>query len=215
MELCTDLSCGGLTPDMRMVERSIEYAPRGGLQILVRPRPGDFIHNDDEIAEIARTIRQLKTLSAGAPIQLGYVVGVLRSDLTINRDAIARFRDEAEDAPLTFHRAFDQVPDQLSAVELLIETGYQRVLTTGGHPDKAQVDQLKRLITIAKEYSEHDAQRMIILISGGLRSHNVRGIVDGTGAQEVHMRAPGPDGDTSLTEVQRIIHALAGTDSIQ
>ena len=47
-------------------------------------------------------------------------------------EAAVRFREAAGDAALVFHRAFDQVEDQLGALEDLVTAGFDGVLTTGG-----------------------------------------------------------------------------------
>lgn len=79
-------------------------------------------------------------------MRLGFVVGVVTRDGNIDVDAAARLRDTAEDAPLTFHRGFDQVIDQDRGLDVLMELGYDRVLTTGGDPAVAQPRALARLV---------------------------------------------------------------------
>jgi len=181
IEICTDLSCGGLTPAFDEVVAALEVAPTGGVQVLVVT---------------------LSAIGEGAPVRLGFVVGVLNGDGTINVDAAARLRDTAEDAPLTFHRGFDQVADQDRGLDILMELGYDRVLTTGGHPAVAQPEALARLV-------QRGGDDIIILVSGGLRAHNVAEVVAACGAREVHMRAPGMSG-TDRAEVERIVAALHG-----
>ena len=203
IEICRDLSCGGLTPAFDEVAAALEVAPTGGVQVLVRPRPGDFVHTRAEVDRIASDIVALSALGRGAPVRLGFVVGVLTRDGQIDVDAAARLRDEAGGAPLTFHRGFDQVEDQDRGLDVLMELGYDRVLTTGGDPAVARPGALARLVARAGE-------DIIILVSGGLRAHNVAGVVVASGAREVHMRAPGSDG-TDEAEVRRITSALRGT----
>ena len=202
IEICTDLSCGGLTPAFDEVASAHEVAPEGGVQVLVRPRPGNFVHSREEVTRIASDIVTLSAIGRGAPVRLGFVVGVLNADDTINVDAAARLRDVAEDAPLTFHRGFDQVRDQDRGLDVLMELGYDRVLTTGGDPAVAQPGVLARLV-------ERGGEDIIILVSGGLRAHNVAEVVAASGASEVHMRAPGVCG-TDRAEVERIVSALRG-----
>lgn len=202
IEICADLSCGGLTPAFDEVGAALEVGPAGGVQVLVRPRPGDFVHSREEVDRIASDIVALRALGTGAGIRLGFVVGVLTDEGTINVGAAARLRDVAEDAPLTFHRGFDQVRDQDRGLDVLMELGYDRVLTTGGDSAVAQPDALARLV-------ERGGADIIILVSGGLRAHNVAEVVAACGAREVHMRAPGTSG-TDRSEVERIVAALRG-----
>ena len=202
IEICTDLSCGGLTPAFDEVAAALEVAPAGGVQVLVRPRPGDFVHTREEVDRIASDIVTLASIGRGASVPLGFVVGVITRDGQIDVDAAARLRDVAEDAPLTFHRGFDQVVDQDRGLDVLMELGYDRVLTTGGDPAVAQPGALARLV-------ERGGDDIIILVSGGLRAHNVAEVVAASGAREVHMRAPGTFG-TDQAEVERIVAALRG-----
>ncbi|WP_026460533.1 copper homeostasis protein CutC [Schaalia suimastitidis] len=116
---------------------------------------------------------------------LGFVVGVLRPDGRIHEAAAKRLREAAREYPLTFHRAFDVVPDRAQALETLIRLGYTHVLTTGGHPSVAQVDELAALTRQARE-------RIAIIASGGIRQGNVIDVIAASGAPEVHMRCPLP-----------------------
>ena len=67
IEICRDLSCGGLTPAFDEVAAALEAAPSGGVQVLVRPRPGDFAHSREEVDRIASDIARLSSLGRGAP----------------------------------------------------------------------------------------------------------------------------------------------------
>lgn len=200
VEVCRDLSCGGLTPAFDEVAAALEVAPAGGVQVLVRPRPGDFVHSREEVDRIASDIAQLASVGRGAAVPLGFVVGVLEPGGRINVDASARLRDEAGEAPLTFHRAFDQVEDLDRGLDVLMELGYDRVLTTGGDPAVARPEALARLVA-------RGGEDIIILVSGGLRAHNVADVVAASRAREVHMRAPGACG-TDQEEVERVVAAL-------
>lgn len=202
VEICRDLSCGGLTPDLEEVSAALEVAPAGGLQVLVRPRPGDFVHTREEVDLIVRDIRRISAAGRAASVPLGFVVGVLTDAGDIDVGAAERLRDEAGGAPVTFHRGFDQLRDQDRGLDVLMELGYDRVLTTGGDPACAQPEALARLVA-------RGGEDIIVLVSGGLRAHNVATVVAASGAREVHMRAPGQRG-TDRAEVERIVAALRG-----
>ncbi len=109
--------------------------------------------------------------SAGAD---GIVTGALSLDRT--RDLVAAARP----LPLTFHRAFDVLPDRSAALERLIALGVERVLTSGGAPTAPEgAAQIRRLVVQAKG-------RIGILAGGGITTHNVARLVQETGVQEVH-----------------------------
>lgn len=206
LELCREIECGGLTPTDEVVTAALEYGPSGGIQILVRPRAGDFFHSDEEVSVICTDIARLHTLTNDADIPVGFVVGALNRDFTINEDAALRMREAAGERPLTFHRAFDMVPDIGKGLETLLRLGYERVLTTGGHPQLAQPTVLAHMV-------EQVGEALIILGSGGLRAHNVAETIALTGVLEVHMRAPGPQGyGTDQKAVEEIMHQVRSAD---
>lgn len=192
VELCREVHCGGLTPSDEMVAAALEHAPEAGMQILVRPRPGDFINSEDEIATICADIARLHRLTESADVVVGFVVGVLDKDLRIHEGAAARMREAAGERPLTFHRGFDQVPDLPAGLDTLIRFGYDRVLTTGGHPKVAQC-------TVLADMVRQVGENLIVLASGGLRAHNVAEVIEASGVSEVHMRAPAPRSGSSET----------------
>ncbi|MDO5034988.1 MAG: copper homeostasis protein CutC [Actinomycetaceae bacterium] len=200
VEVCEDLSVGGLTPSLGLVEGSLALG-RVDVQVLVRPRAGDFVHDEAEVAQILRSIAGFSRLREGAGVNLGFVVGALRGDGRINVEAARAFRDAAGDAPLTFHRGFDEAPDLFEALDQLLELGYDRVLTTGGDGSVADTAMLRAL-------QERAGEELTVLASGGLRSHNVARAIRESGAREVHMRAPLPDGSTDPQEVRRIVEAV-------
>lgn len=201
VELCAALEVGGLTPDDELIGNAIQHAPAGGLQVIVRSRPGDFIYSAEEVDTMCDKLRHLVELTKDAPVTVGFVVGAITSAGEIDREAARAFRVAAGERPLTFHRAFDCLTNMDDSLEMLIDLGYQRVLTTGGHPRIAQIDVLANLVNQAQ-------QRIQIIASGGVRSDNVAQIIAETKAPEVHMRAPGLDGGTDPVEVRKIMSAL-------
>ena len=205
IELCRELQCGGLTPSLPEIMDSLEMYPPQGLRILVRQNPTSFILSAGEINGIVDEVTFLRTETfgkepVGAP-PAGFVVGAITDTGNLDPTVLNRFRTAAGDRPLTFHRAFDQVKDQQTALEMLIDAGFESVLTTGGDPSQANPKQLEKLVSWADG-------RIEILASGGLRSNNVREITAAANVTAVHMRAPGQDGQTSRTEVSNILGAL-------
>lgn len=201
VEICIDIASGGLTPPEELILESVAEAPREGIQILVRSRRGNFTYTKEEALHMAATIRRCDhVLTAANPrVPWGFVVGATR-ERRIDRDAATLWR-AATSARLTFHRAFDTLTDLDRGVDELIELGYQRVLTTGGDATVAQPERLAHL-------QQRAGDQLIILASGGLRSHNVRELAGD--AREVHMRAPAAQGtDTSQQEVEAILAALS------
>lgn len=201
VELCASLDVGGLTPHLSVVLGALDVAPSGGLQVIVRSRAGDFCYTDAEIQGMCQDLRNIRDATHEARVPVGFVVGALNSDSRIDEASAAAFREAAGERPLTFHRAFDCVPSAQKALETLVELGYDRILTTGGHPSVAQTHALAALNAQAQG-------RINIIASGGVRSGNISKILDESHAPEVHMRAPKPEGGTDSEEVERIMLAL-------
>ena len=150
----------------------------------MRARPGDFVHSPAEVDVMVADIEAvLAAVPAGA--RVGFVIGTLTPTGDVDRDAVRRLVDAAGDAPVTFHKAFDSVPDKPSALDLLAELGVGRVLTAGG--SGPAVDHLPMLADLVARGGDH----VRIAVGGGVRAGNVARVVAETGAGEVHLRAPG------------------------
>ncbi len=111
------------------------------------------------------------------------MIGALTADRAIDRAAIGRLREACGDAPVTFHKAFDQLADKAAGLELLAELRIDRVLTSGGRDTAIEgVDDLKALVAQSNS-------RVAILAGGGVRPSNVADVVRRSGVREVHLRA--------------------------
>lgn len=133
IELCSALSLGGLTPTIGAVEAAVEAARArgvgGGIQVLIRSRPGGFVYDTTEVAVMARDVERV--LEAGAD---GIVVGALTPGRWLDVAALRRWQAAAGDREVTFHRALDLIDKRAAALELLARAGIDRVLTSGGAP---------------------------------------------------------------------------------
>ncbi|MEV8213877.1 copper homeostasis protein CutC [Leifsonia sp. NPDC077715] len=183
VELCAALSEGGITPSVGTVVGALRGATRIGIQVLIRQRPGDFVYDEDEVQAMVDDIHSLRVLHHGAGVTLGFVVGALRPDGRIDVDATRRLVAACGEAPVTFHKAFDQVPDRAEALERLLSLGVARVLTSGGAATAGEgADALAELVAQAGD-------RIAVLAGGGVRPGNVAELVSRTGVREVHLRA--------------------------
>ena len=132
VELCFDRSVGGVTPSPSETAeacRSLSIP----VQILIRPRAGDFVHNRAEIETMRHQIAEAKSLGAS-----GIVLGLLRDDGTIDIEATRELVRLSRPLSVTFHKAFDGTPDPLAALDTLIQLGIERVLTSGQAPTARQ-----------------------------------------------------------------------------
>ena len=173
IELCQALGLDGLTPSAGMIESAIDMGTP--VQVLIRPREGDFVYSQDEVLCMQRDIRQARRMGAN-----GVVIGALKPDGSIDEEAVRRLVGEAEGLSITFHRAFDVCANPLEALEKIISLGCHRLLTSGQAPSAEQgIPMLKRLV-------EQAAGRLIIMPGAGVSPQNAHRILSETGANEIH-----------------------------
>jgi copper homeostasis protein len=176
LELCADLANGGTTPSLELIDTVIA-ATALPVQVMVRPRIGDFVY---AAAEIAQMIEQIELICARNPA--GIVTGAIGADRNLDVPNVKRLVSAASTTPVTFHRAFDRLTSPADALEPLVDLGIGRILTSGGASSASEgLDQLAALVERARG-------RIVILAGGGVRAHNVREIVARTGVHEVHAR---------------------------
>ena len=136
VELCAAIPEGGTTPSagaIAMARESISIA----LNVIIRPRGGDFLYSDIELRTMERDIAVARHLGAD-----GIVVGCLNADADIDIAATKRLIDAADGLPVTFHRAFDRCRHPFTALSQLIDLGVARILTSGQQPTAPQGAQL-------------------------------------------------------------------------
>ncbi|GAB3830520.1 copper homeostasis protein CutC [Hymenobacter jeollabukensis] len=177
IELCQNLEQGGITPSyglLRQVLRELTIP----VFVLIRPRPGHFVYDAGELAIMRADIELCRELGAA-----GVVLGVLTPEGRVDVAACRPLLEAAGPLPVTFHRAFDDCPDQAAALEDVIGLGCRRVLTSGGAATaEAGVARLAALVRQA-------AGRFVIMPGAGITAANVRAIAAATGAEELHTSA--------------------------
>ena len=177
VELCAGIPEGGTTPSygaVRIARDKISI----GLNVIIRPRGGDFLYTDDEFAQMLHDIRILRGLGAD-----GLVFGCLTPSGDVDMDRMKVLMKAAGDIPVTFHRAFDHTRDPFKALEDIISLGCSRILTSGCRPTAYEGAQ-----NIAELVRRADG-RIIIMPGCGIREDNIEGIAHITGAVEFHFSA--------------------------
>lgn len=214
LEVCAGLVEGGTTPTPGFVRHCAVAAPGLDVRVLVRPRGGDFVHSAEEVAVMADDVTLLRSVVPDGT-RLGFVVGTLTADGEVDLAAVRRLVEACGPAPVTFHKAFDSVPDKTAALDLLGSLGVTRVLTSGG-PGPA-LDHLPLLADLVRRGGDD----VRIAVGGGVRPANVARVVEATGCREVHLRAPGvvassgrsagyDDGGRSVTDAGVLAEVMAG-----
>ncbi len=177
IELCVNPGDGGTTPNYGYIK-----AARKLLQIelycMIRPRNGDFFYSDDDFAIMKEDIKMAKNLGCD-----GVVIGMLNKDGSIAKQQCKELVELAYPMGVTFQRAFDRVKDPFTALEAIIETGCERILTSGLVPSCHDGAKL-----IGALNAKADG-RIIIMPGSGLRSSNVIDVAQITGATEFHTSA--------------------------
>ena len=174
LELNSALSLGGLTPSLGLL-RTVREAVSIPLIAMIRPRTGGFCYRPGEYACMLRDVGLV--LENGAD---GIAFGILEEDGGIDLARCRRIIERAEGHPIVFHRAFDVVPDQASALEQLIDLGVTRVLTSGGEP--TALEGAERIAQLRRQAGG----RIEVLPASGIRPDNVGSLLSATGCDQVH-----------------------------
>lgn len=178
IELCERLDLGGISPSREFLERALAAA-KIPLHVMVRPRAGDFVYSEVEFEAMKRELQRLRDLPVA-----GAVFGVLKADSSIDLRRTRELVERSRPMSVTFHRAFDDVPDKFAALEQLIELGVERVLTSGGAANAFDGRaMLRRLVAEADE-------RILVLPGGGVRANNAGHLIAETGVRELHSSTP-------------------------
>ncbi len=175
VELCDNLFEGGTTPSAGMiaiVRKNIEI----GLQVIIRPRGGDFCYSDDEYEAMKIDIHTAKTLGAD-----GVVIGILTPGGRVDTERCAPLIELAHPMNVTFHRAFDVCRDPWEGLEDVIAIGATRLLTSGQEATVPEgLDVIAELVKRAED-------RIIIMPGAGISERNMEKVKQQTGAKEYHV----------------------------
>ena len=139
IELCSALEIGGLTPSLGLIKQSIEdnLLP---IHCLIRPRQGHFFYSDSEIKIIEQNIENAVALGCH-----GIVFGMHNENFELDFNLLKRFKSIVGSKFLTFHRAFDVILNPEKAINILIELGFDCILSSGQHEKAIDgIDNLKR-----------------------------------------------------------------------
>lgn len=174
IELCSRLEVSGITPSERLITATLQ-AISIPVHVLIRPRAGDFVYSAEEFDQMRQQVRWVKQAGAAA-----VALGVLKADRRIDVDRSRELAELARPMKVTFHRAFDETPDLTQALEAVIETGADCLLTSGGAPNVlAGADQLEKLVRQARN-------RVQIMAGGGLKLVSMTEVLERTGLHCLH-----------------------------
>ena len=175
VELCSGIEVGGLTPSAGLIVGAVREKGMMRVNVLIRPRGGDFVYSTRELAVMEADIEAAK--AAGAD---GVVTGALTPRGDIDIAAMRRLLKHCEGLDITFHRAFDECRDPASALEEIIELGIPRLLTSGTKATAAEgTDIIAALVRQANG-------RIAVMPGSGINPQNIAQVETLTGAPEYH-----------------------------
>ena len=181
IELCDNLAVGGTTPSYGVTKAAVELAANYDTTIMtmIRPRGGDFVYNDMEIAIMLEDIR----LTAQAGSQ-GVVFGALTADKKLDKPNLEKLIAASKGMEIVFHMAFDELSeeDQLEVIDWLSQAGVTRILTRAG----VSGDSLEKRFAHYHRILEHAKGKIEILPGGGIDLDNRQTFIDQLGITQLH-----------------------------
>lgn len=177
IELCADLTVGGVTPAEALI-RKCKSSLTIPIMVMIRPRGGNFVFSKMEMEEMKHSIQICKEIGVQ-----GVVIGNLTQENEVDLDTTAELVKAASPLEVTFHKAIDDTRDILKSVELISQlTGIQRILTSGGKSTALEgASTLREMIAIANG-------RLTILAAGKVAKENLELVHEKVGTMEYHGR---------------------------
>ncbi|MEG1634295.1 MAG: copper homeostasis protein CutC [Rikenellaceae bacterium] len=177
VELCAAIPEGGTTPsygEILMARKSIDI----NLNVIIRPRSGDFLYSPLEVEVMKHDIATCKALGVD-----GVVFGMLTSDGNVDSDLCRELLAQCGGMAVTFHRAFDVCRNPMIAIEEIIALGFSRILTSG---QAATAYEGRSMISDLVKKADN---RIIIMPGCGINEDNINIIKEETSASEFHLSA--------------------------
>lgn len=177
IELCDNYQVGGVTPSIE----NFKYARRvfqGPIMVMIRPRAGDFICDDDLINQMVEEIKAFDNLGAD-----GFVFGCLNADKSVNASRLELLVNASNKKLTTFHRAIDEIVDYESGIQVLINCGVSNVLTTA-----CSANALQGKLMIESMINRFGAQ-LNFIAGGGVRSSNISELLLNSNINQIHSAA--------------------------
>jgi copper homeostasis protein len=177
VELCDNPIEGGTTPSYGTIKKVREKIAID-LYPIIRPRSMNYFYDEDEWAIVMEDILMCRELGCN-----GVSVGVQKRNGVIDGDKMQQLVEIAYPLKVTCNRAFDAVPDPFAALEILINAGCKRVLTSGLAATAPEG------MVVLKQLVKQAGKRISIMPGAGVRSENIAVLINETGAWEYHTSA--------------------------
>lgn len=176
IELISGALEGGLTPSYGLIKAVCSL--RIPVNVMIRPHSRSFCYTPEELEIMINDISICRELGA-----TGVVFGVLTDQNEIDKAALNQLIEAAEGLDITFHRAFDEVTDQVKALRILqTYPEISRVLTSGG--DEKAITATTRLKQLVKE---SEKSHLKIMAGSGLTADNTAQFLAKVRVKEIHI----------------------------
>lgn len=173
-ELCESLEVGGVTPSYGTLKK-VASDMKIPVRVLIRPRSGNYIYNDEELEMMCSDIALIKELGYE-----GVVIGALDEKGNLDVEKIKAMMKAGEGMKFTFHRAIDACNNPLEALATLVDLGFDKVLTSGCKPKAVDG------IDMIRQMQEKFGDKIRIMAGGGVNVGNVMKIINETGVTNCH-----------------------------
>lgn len=181
IELCDNLAVGGTTPSYGVIKSAVKLVADYNITIvtMIRPRGGNFVYNDAEIAIMLEDI----CMAAQVGSQ-GVVFGALTADKKLDKVNLGKLIAASAGMEIVFHMAFDEmsIQDQLDAIDWLSQAGVTRILTRAG----VSGDSMEKRFAHYKKLLEHAMGKIEILPGGGIDMNNRQIFINQLDVSQLH-----------------------------
>ena len=161
IEFCANMNVGGITPKLAdfILLKSKIHIP---VFVMIRPKGGNFVYSNEEFEQMKNDIIEFKNVGVD-----GFVFGILTENNEVNIMQNKALLELANPLPCSFHRAFDDIKDQMEALDTIIECGFSTILTSGNANNAMEgLASLKALALKANN-------KICIMPGGGVRANHI------------------------------------------
>lgn len=171
IELCSNIIIGGVTPSMALY-REVRKRFDGKIDVVIRPRAGDYLYHDSEFQLIIAQIKAFK--EAGAD---GIVIGALQQNGSLDYPQMQRMVLTAGKMSVTLNRVMDVCKDPLQTIKEAGELGIKRVITSGQKGSCMEgLDMIARLM-------EAGGSKVKVIVNCGIDGNAIWKVYEHTGAR--------------------------------
>ena len=175
LELCGRLDLDGLTPTMEVV-KEVKKIINIPFKVIVRPRPGNFVHSNEEVDEMIQSIQEFQSIGINQ-----FVIGILNEHQEIDESKTRKIVNLFPEAVFTIHKCIDETKDPINALEALIPyPNIKYVLTSGKAKTALEGAEMLR------EMIQKSRGRITIISAGKITKSNLENVLNVIGGSEYH-----------------------------